>query len=285
MGAYHTTPILAFRFRHAACAGTIEIRTDPANTAYVVHSGARKRDVGEARDGQREGEVVVAGLKTEGEKVRLANDPFARVEERVADEVVTRSEKGRVEELYAASGVWDDPGEMNRRLRREFRVGRKGREREREKDEEVRERIGFGGELVAESEEDVARAGLVEFGEEVGGVVDVESRVRAKALFDRPKDQRKMDGRANGRTKANNRTISVSDRPKDNLRKSLGTNTLAAIDPFLTSSKSSSTPTATPSIKRKRGKSPDSAAPLDGEANLHMPRTTSTLPLVDYDSD
>ena len=224
--------------------------------------------------GKREGEVVVAGLKTEGEKVRLANDPFARVEEKVGDDAVKKREKGRVEELYTASGVWDDPGEMNRRLRKEFRVGRRGRESEREKAEEVKERIGFGGELVAEKEEDVVRAGLVEFGEEE----DLESRVRAKALFDSTNGKRR--GGSSGQTEKRS-IASVRDQPKDSLRKSLGTNTLAAIDPFLTSSKSS--PTTTPSIKRKRRESPDLARPF---VEVTTPRTsTSTLPLVDYDSE
>ena len=278
MGAYHTTPIFSFRFTHAACGGHIEIRTDPANTAYVVHSGARKRDYGD-EEGRREGEVVIAGLKSEGEKVRLANDPFARVEERVGDEVVKQREKGRVEELYAASGVWDDPGERNRRLRREFRVGRKEREREREGAEEVKERIGFGGELVAESEEDVVRAGLVEFGE----VEDLESRVRAKGLFDSTNGRTRGGSSSSGKTEK--RSISVRDRPKDHLRKSLGTNTLAAIDPFLTSSRSSATVTAAPSIKRKRRESPDNASPLGPPPVEATPRITSTLPLVDYDSE
>lgn len=243
-----------------------------------MHSGARKRDFGEEESGKREGEVVVAGLKSEGEKVRLANDPFARVEEKVGDEAVKQREKGRVEELYAASGVWDDPGERNRRLRREFRVGRKEREREREGAEEVKERIGFGGELVPESEEDVVRAGLVEFGE----VEDLESKVRAKGLFDSTNGKTRGGSSSSG--KAEKRSISVRDQPKNHLRKSLGTNTLAAIDPFLTSSKSS--PTTTPSIKRKRRKSPDTASPLDPPPVETPPRTTtSTLPLVDYDSD
>lgn len=222
--------------------------------------------------------MVVAGLKTEGEKVRLANDPFARVEEKVEDEATKKREGGRVEELYAASGVWDDPGEMNRRLRREFRVGRKEREKEWQSAEEVKERIGFGGELVAESEEDVVRAGLVEFGE----VEDLESRVRAKGLFDSTNGKTRGGSGSSGKTEK--RSIStVRDQPKDNLRKSLGTNTRAAIDPFITSSKSS--PTTTPSIKRKRRKSPDPTLPLDPPPRETTPRTTGTLPLVDYDSE
>ena len=47
VGNYYTTPIWSFKMRHAACGGEIELQTDPKNTAYVVISGAKKRDTGE----------------------------------------------------------------------------------------------------------------------------------------------------------------------------------------------------------------------------------------------
>ncbi|KAK5636304.1 hypothetical protein RRF57_012016 [Xylaria bambusicola] len=50
VGAYYSTPIWSFRMRHADCGGVIEIRTDPANSEYVVTEGGTRRDTGDDKD-------------------------------------------------------------------------------------------------------------------------------------------------------------------------------------------------------------------------------------------
>lgn len=48
VGNYYSTPIFAFRMKHIACGNTIEIRTDPKNTAYEVTEGGKKQATAEA---------------------------------------------------------------------------------------------------------------------------------------------------------------------------------------------------------------------------------------------
>ena len=66
VGAYHSTPIWAFRFKHNICGGELEVRTDPKNTAYVVTEGGRKRDTGEGKD-EEEGLEGGRKILTDGE--------------------------------------------------------------------------------------------------------------------------------------------------------------------------------------------------------------------------
>ncbi|KAF3347361.1 hypothetical protein VdG2_04451 [Verticillium dahliae VDG2] len=49
-GAYHSTPIWTFRMRHAACGGTIEVATDPQNTAYADATRAALVEFGDHDD-------------------------------------------------------------------------------------------------------------------------------------------------------------------------------------------------------------------------------------------
>lgn len=44
VGNYHSTPIWAFRCKCHLCSSWFEVRTDPANAAYVVHEGAKRQN-------------------------------------------------------------------------------------------------------------------------------------------------------------------------------------------------------------------------------------------------
>ena len=94
VGAYHSTPIWAFRMKHVACGGWIEIRTDPANTDYVVYDGGKRRDTGE--DKVREGDVEI---RTEDERRRLQEDAFAALEVKIDDRAQVNADKARIEDL------------------------------------------------------------------------------------------------------------------------------------------------------------------------------------------
>ena len=112
--------------RHADCGGALEIRTDPANTAYVVVSGARKRDTGD--DGpeaaRARGQEVI---QTDEEREALRKSAFASLERTIEDREALRAATDRIDELQdEAQRRWEDPGARNSALRKTFRVGRKG---------------------------------------------------------------------------------------------------------------------------------------------------------------
>ena len=103
VGNYYSTPILAFRFRHPACGGTIEVRTDPANTTYVVTEGAKKRDYGpeEGKDGAEAypgaARMELRGRDEEHEAARAS--AMSKLEKTIADREAAPRIAQRVEEL------------------------------------------------------------------------------------------------------------------------------------------------------------------------------------------
>ena len=273
VGSYHTTPIYSFRMKHVACGGWIEIRTDPKNTAYVVTEGAKKRDTGE--DKVQEGEIRI---KTEEERERLANNAFAALEGKVEDKRQAVTDKSRIEELQRAKERdWDDPGEANRRLRRAFRVERKVRQKREGMTEELKDKMSLGMDLLEETEEDRRRAGFVEFGE-LGGEGAV-VKARSRPLFTDTENSRKPMAKRLKTTKA----AAEAEQRRENLRKELGNNTRAVLDPFLSVDKQSVPAIgSTPLIKRKKSsiQDQDRASNVNGTTNHHRAPA-----LVDYDSE
>ncbi|KAL9027522.1 MAG: hypothetical protein Q9196_003968 [Gyalolechia fulgens] len=220
-GNYLSTPIFSFRMKHSACGGWIEIRTDPKNTAYVVVEGAKKRDTGE--DEPREGDMVI--MSTE-EREKLHSDAFAVLEGKVEEKKQVFTDKSRIEDLYQGKERdWDDPYAASRKLRKVFRADRKAREKDEQRTEELKDRMSFGGDLLAESEDDRRRASFVDFGV-MGGETDV-VQAKSKPLF-----------------------APAGQKPRESLQSKLETNTRAAMDPFLSTERPSSL--AAPLIKRKR---------------------------------
>lgn len=199
--------------KHTACGGWIEIRTDPANSEFVVTEGARRREQGsDEAVAERIGGVLVG--VGEAEKERRRTDAFAALEGVKEEKEVLKGEARRVEEIRSRQERdWRDPDEKNRRLRAEFRPGRKSREVDRERMEVLRDRMGLGIEVLEETEGDRRRARLVEFGRfgEEDGVI-------ARSMFE-----------SSGKSKEN---ASVGGPKVDALRKELSGNTRAALDPF-----------------------------------------------------
>ncbi|TDZ40325.1 Coiled-coil domain-containing protein 130 [Colletotrichum trifolii] len=160
-GSYFSTPVWRFRMRHVDCGGAIEIETDPKNTAYVVTSGAKKRDTGEDK-GPREGEMVIM---TDAEREKLRSNAFASLEKTIEDREHLKQATERIDALEDVSKrQWDDPYARNQALRRTFRVGRKEREKEAAVGDALRTKMSLGIELVPATEEDARRAALVDFG-------------------------------------------------------------------------------------------------------------------------
>ena len=289
IGNYFSTPIYCFRFKHTACGGTIELQTDPKNTAYIVTEGAKKRDTGEDR--LKEGEIVIGG-KTEEEKKRLEGDPFARLEEKVGDKRQAATEKTRIEELYHHnSRDWDDPGEANRKLRKAFRVERKLRNQNAAATEALRERIGTSINLLEPTESDTQRAKLIDFAS-----ASTSTTVASKPLFPSPKSS---TARPTQSTKSVKDPTAALSQQKAALRDDLTANTRAVLDPFLQSSAipNSSQATNLPLLKRKRLTPRLSEVhgtnhvPNEPTLNNHTPAGNTSnsqigsVPLVDYNSD
>ncbi|KAI1338472.1 CWC16 protein [Xylariaceae sp. FL0016] len=303
VGQYHSTPVYSFRMRHVACGGTIEIRTDPKNTAYVVVEGGRKRDTGDDR-AVADGEAVA--ILTEGERAALRTNAFAKLERTIEDREQAARAKARVEELEDESARrWEDPYALNRKMRDVFRVGRKQREKEGLETEALRERMGLGIELLPGTEEDSARAKLVDFGdaglEDAG---DAGGKALAKPLFNAAQSGSKLekpDGVSHGKKKKLKTEIAAAQMRESLVSEIVG-NTRASQDPFLAPAHRNGDgvkiSSRIPGIKRKRSppEKPHAVKKQETEQpNLenneatqlegHGDGTSASTALVEYDSD
>ncbi|KAI2466894.1 DUF455 domain protein [Annulohypoxylon bovei var. microspora] len=303
VGAYHSTPVFAFRMRHAECGGAIEIRTDPRNTAYVVTEGARKRDTGD--------DDAPGAILTDKEREALRTDAFAKLEKTIADRKVLEEARHRIGELEDESArQWEDPYARNRRLRAAFRVGRKERERDAESTEDLRDRMSLGIELVAATEEDARRAALVDFRPAAAGDADLGRKALAKPLFAVGGAgvgvgvgmDAKDDGKnAKGKSKRLKSEVAAAQM-RENLVSEIVGNTRVAQDPFLALDRGGGDVARGSSrivgIKRKRLESESRPEHELEERNEPDPEKggvadtgkgekgiASSMALVDYDSD
>ena len=233
----------------------------------MVTEGARKRDLGE--DKILEGDVKIM---TEEEREKLKSNAFAALEGKVEDQVRAKEGKKRLEELADLSGQrWEDPYEMNRKLRNAFRVGRKQREKEAGMTMALQDKMSLGIELLPEHEDDVRRAGFVEYGN-----ADPNTAVPktiSKPLFAEAKESAAKDTKVPKKLKAE----ALAQKRTDDLVSEIRGNTRAAIDPFLSSKgigKLGSKPLLS-GIKRKR------YTPETKE----IKSSDNSVSLVDYDSD
>lgn len=317
VGSYLSSPIFSFRMRHAACGGELELRTDPQNTAYVVVSGGRKRDTGDDDDS-----LVKQGypnpIVTDKERQSMRDSAFAKLEKTIEDRAVLHAAKERIGELRdVAVRQWDDPYARNQRLRRAFREGRKTREKDAAKAEDLKDRLSLAIDLLPEKEEDAIRASLVDFGaiQEDNGVGQADKAL-AKPLFDgassstreaestrelvkaskgrntastSSKGKRQQKTRENGKLRAE----AAATKMRESLVSEIVGNTRAAQDPFLDfgNNREKERDKATlrlPGLKRKRpsedggpGPPPERETPLP---LLPLPKAAVNS-LVSYDSD
>jgi coiled-coil domain-containing protein 130 len=268
VGNYFSTPIFSFRMKHVACGGWIEIRTDPKNTAYVVTEGARRRDLGE--DKIDEGDVKIL---TQEEREVLRDNAFAALEEKVEDKKRLEQSKQRLEELQDLSEQqWIDPYEQNKKLRKLFRVGRKQRETDAGVSAALQDKMSLGVDLLPEHEDDIRKAGFIEFRR-----IDPEKAVDkavSKPLFNTEDSTTKEKSKSSKHSKKRKAEETLKHKTA-NLAAEIRDNTRAAMDPFLTGSRSSG-PRSKPlllGVKKQRRKLEESTVSTSGTA------------LVDYDSD
>ncbi|KPM42573.1 hypothetical protein AK830_g3986 [Neonectria ditissima] len=273
VGSYHSTPIWAFRFRHADCAGDIEIRTDPQNTAYVVVEGAAKRDTGEDRV-----EPGAAPILTDHEREVLRRNAFAKLEKTIADREQLRLATDRIDDLAEASARhWDDPYAQNQKLRRTFRADRKKREGTAVATEALKDRMSLGIDLLPATDDDARHAALIDFGAADDGARD---RALSKPLFGGGSPDKKRKAVSKG---AMLKSEKEASRRKESLVSELIGNTRAAQDPFLRDIRAgeSKSPARLPGLKRKRTLHEDAASTTKA---LVQEASVSTG-LVNYDSD
>ncbi|KAI6091684.1 DUF455 domain protein [Hypoxylon rubiginosum] len=301
VGTYHSTPIFAFRMRHAACGGAIEIRTDPQNTTYAVTEGARKRDTG---DDKNDDSLVPSGagepILTDRERESLRSNAFAKLEKTIEDRQALEQAKERIGELEDESARhWEDPYERNRALRAAFRVGRHERERDAKNTEDLRDRMSLSIDLLAASEEDGRRAALVDFGPsstDEGGE-SMGRKALAKPLFSTTSLSKPVLPADDGKAKKRLKSEVAAAQMRDNLVSEIVGNTRLALDPFLMNCNNGEYAKSTPKIpgiKRKRPQTElepkaeiqDQAVVEKGAIESEAGKgATPSAALVEYDSD
>jgi coiled-coil domain-containing protein 130 len=286
VGNYYTTPIFSFRMKHTACGGWIEIRTDPKNTAYVVHEGARKRDTGE--DKHVEGEVKIL---TEEEREERRNNAFASLEGKVDDRKRLEGAKERIGELQALQEQqWEDPYERSQKLRKAFRAGRKLREHEASVAGALQDKMSLGIELLPENEDDARRAAYVDFG--AMDPAQAMAKAISKPLFTSTDAAVKPTSKAKSKSAMKSsrklKATELSEKRKADLAAEIRGNTRAKIDPFLQRQVSAKAPPwKAVGVKRKRDLVDDGNQGEDSldVSDTQRPGQASATALVNYDSE
>lgn len=283
IGSYYSTPVYSFRMKHTQCGGWIEIRTDPKNTAYVVVEGGRKRETGV--EGV-EGEIL--GRLGPGKAEGGEGDPFARLEGKVEDKRVFDEGGRRIWELRKRQDRdWEDPYGQSRRLRRRFRVERKGLEGAERERERLKEKMSLGIDLVDEVEEDRLRAGMVDFGYNDAG--DASRAARVRPMFESKGSAVAAGSSRSGKAGHGRRMADVLAQRKETLRNELAGNTRAVMDPFLNSEGAWQT-----GIKRRKPankvvstekESAEKEADVAGDALPETSAQQKPTALVAYESD
>lgn len=252
VGNYYSTPIWSFRFKHTVCGEWLEVRTDPKNAEYLVVEGGRRRDTGV--DKLLDGEIRLG--VSEEDKERLERDGgFGAMEKKVEDKTLFNSQKQRLDELLKASERdWADPYEQSRKLRADFRVGRRQRQADERTGEALKDKFGLGVEMLSEEPEDRDRVKYVDFGPQK------EASSSSKAMF------RDLNGELPSRFKPDQKLDK-----KEILQSQLRANTRIASDPFLRQQD-----VWQPRSKRKRVE--------ESEKHNKAAKVEATV-LVGYDSD
>ncbi|KXH43969.1 hypothetical protein CNYM01_05011 [Colletotrichum nymphaeae SA-01] len=305
-GSYFSTAIWQFRMKHADCGGWIEIHTDPKNTAYVVVSGAKKRDTGEEGRVPRDGEMAIL---TEEEREKLRSNAFASLEKTIEDRQHLAQATERIDELQdAAKRDWDDPYTRNKALRATFRAGRHRREKEAAVGEALKDKMSLGIELVPATEEDARRARLVEFGGVGDGVDEAGLKAFAKPLFASSssssvpstsakdgKSTKTTTGKAALLPKGTPKAEVLASKRRETIVSEIVGNTRMARDPFLVETKGATERSSAPRIpglKRKRDEGGGDGAGVGAQQKQELSKTTepeqdtpSSKSLVAYDSD
>lgn len=273
VGNYHSTPIWSFRFKHTVCGKWIEVRTDPKNTEYVVVQGGRRRDAGV--DKLLDGEIRI-GATDEEKAEREKDGAFGLLEKKVEDKAIANVQQARINELRKRSERdWANPYETNKRIRQDFRVGRRQRQADEKTGEALQEKFGLGLDLVAPGSEDEDRAKLVDFS------VHKEKKSSERLMFETQSPARsKSVERERGKR---GKKLDLRAERKFVLQHKLASNTRANTDPFLKGET-----VWQPMVRRRPVEENGTGNPADApEASVQSAKRLQarTTNLVAYDSD
>lgn len=231
VGNYYTTAIYSFRMKHTVCGETIEIRTDPQHTDYVVTEGGRRRDTGDDKPLQP-GEIAIKPYGSTQDPAE--KDPFSKLEGKMEDKTRAKTEASRILELQKAQDkTWEDPYTKNQALRRTFRAERKIIEKKTAANDAFKEKHGLDIDMPDETEMDRQKASLIQFGAEDPNATETraERAARLKPMFPSPVDlPRKTPTPVNPRI--SHRTQSAIDARKAAWNKEILDNARATRNPF-----------------------------------------------------
>ncbi|WWC73770.1 uncharacterized protein I206_107742 [Kwoniella pini CBS 10737] len=150
VGNYYSTPIYGFKCKCHLCDGWFEIRTDPKNAAYLVYSGAKKKD----EDWNPEENGGFAVHDTEAPSASEPPlDPFAGVEKTIDQQKWAKKGTSRLTELTNSSDrLNSDPYLISSSLRRKFREEKKLLLEKQIKDDNLKLKFGLNESINFESE-------------------------------------------------------------------------------------------------------------------------------------
>ncbi|CAI8019710.1 Coiled-coil domain-containing protein 130 [Geodia barretti] len=157
-GSYYSTPIFKFRMKCHLCDNHFEIQTDPKNMAYVVVSGASRKN---ERWEEKEGETVSVEGHSEAQK--LASDAMYRLEHGVEDKTKADEAAPRIARIMAMNDEKLEDFGLNQLIRKKFRGEKKALKAKADADEEIQKRASISIPLVEEKKEDIVRARATEF--------------------------------------------------------------------------------------------------------------------------
>lgn len=214
------------------------MRTDPKNAEYLVVEGGRRRDTG--ADKLLDGEVRLGVSEEDKDRLEKGGDGgFGALEKKVADKTLFNAQKDRLDELMKASERdWADPYERSKKLRAEFRVGRRKRQNDERTGEALKEKFGLNDALdlgFQDLPEDVERVKYIDFGDQGEDQREDVSAAARRALFAsaRPTTAGPNDSGRNGGLPSRFKPHTAKVDKKDILQSQLAGNTRAATDPFL----------------------------------------------------
>ncbi|KAH9821012.1 CWC16 protein [Melampsora americana] len=282
VGMYYSTPIYSFRCKCHLCGNWFEIRTDPQNTRYVVESGAKQKN--EEWDPAENG-----GISLESKPQAGASDPFALVEKQSTDKEIALATKDRLEDLYELSESRNsDPYVLSQKLRRSFRKEKAELIVKSRNDDSLRDRYSLPTNLKLDEPDPSL---LLEETQSSKVLIDEgKSKVAAKRL--------RLEAEL-GLPSLKKRTR-IDSSPLSILKDRLTLNTRRTLDPFLSSSSSSSSPSLTSSrlrsslassrllIRPSLSNSSSSSilnTSIPSKTKLEQKCDSSIKMLTDYDSD
>lgn len=174
VGAYYSTPIFQFRFKHTPCGSWIEIRTDPQaasrdadagimSSGFSITEGAKKRKHEES-DEEEDGTVTIVPAQKDSvlmrEMKRKRQEAFEVAERDAAEKAQEKTDANRIRELQALNDRrWKDPDARNKALRDKFRADKK----RASGGLAIQSKYGLSVPVGEETEEDKKKAGEVKF--------------------------------------------------------------------------------------------------------------------------